>query len=210
MSLFVFRSLLDLLFFFFFTPSCQHFIHIRLALLMLSFLFFFLLLFANFPFLPTPPLAASLVLCFAHVPHFSPVSLSLSLVKCVYTKEKKKQKGKKCTAASDRSCYGAKINITVVSHFILQTLMDGFCSPYTFHMLAFHFLLSPNPSSLLFFFHTQWRPFLPGLKYEVIDSAYISLYTGKSYFIMLILNTFIHTYIHLILESNESQNSWVL
>uniref|UniRef100_A0A3B4AIT6 Hexosyltransferase n=1 Tax=Periophthalmus magnuspinnatus TaxID=409849 RepID=A0A3B4AIT6_9GOBI len=26
----------------------------------------------------------------------------------------------------------------------------------------------------------QWRPFLPGLKYEVIDSAYISLYTDES------------------------------
>uniref|UniRef100_H3CYM8 Hexosyltransferase n=1 Tax=Tetraodon nigroviridis TaxID=99883 RepID=H3CYM8_TETNG len=27
---------------------------------------------------------------------------------------------------------------------------------------------------------TQWRPFLPGLKYEVIDSAYISLYADES------------------------------
>ena len=28
---------------------------------------------------------------------------------------------------------------------------------------------------------SQWRPFLPGLKYEVIDSAHISLYTGKTH-----------------------------
>lgn len=33
------------------------------------------------------------------------------------------------------------------------------------------------PHLLLFF--SQWRVFLPSLKFEVIDSSYISLYTGK-------------------------------
>lgn len=32
---------------------------------------------------------------------------------------------------------------------------------------------------LLLFFFSQWRVFLPSLKFEVIDSSYISLYTGK-------------------------------
>lgn len=71
-----------------------------------------------------------------------------------------------------------------VSQFSQQTVMDGFCSPYTFHMLTFSFLHTLHPLPLCF--HTQWRPFLPGLKYEVIDSAYISLYTGKSYSAILI------------------------
>lgn len=33
---------------------------------------------------------------------------------------------------------------------------------------------SPSP-----FIFSQWRVFLPSLKFEVIDSSYISLYTGK-------------------------------
>lgn len=45
---------------------------------------------------------------------------------------------------------------------------------------CWHLLFSLSPFSLTVCSHTQWRPFLPGLKYEVIDSAYISLYTGKS------------------------------
>lgn len=32
---------------------------------------------------------------------------------------------------------------------------------------------------IFFFFFSQWRVFLPSLKFEVIDSSYISLYTGK-------------------------------
>ncbi|XP_064168143.1 N-acetyl-beta-glucosaminyl-glycoprotein 4-beta-N-acetylgalactosaminyltransferase 1 [Anguilla rostrata] len=49
-----------------------------------------------------------------------------------------------------------------------------------------------------------WRPFLPGLKYEVIDSAYISLYTDES---SLKMNSVDHipqtlaSYIHSALES---------
>lgn len=48
------------------------------------------------------------------------------------------------------------------------------CSPYSFRMFKLSFLILISS-----FFQTQWRPFLPGLKYEVIDSAYISMYTGK-------------------------------
>lgn len=47
--------------------------------------------------------------------------------------------------------------------------MDDFYSPVAVFL-----------SSLPVCSYTQWRPFLPGLKYEVIDSAYISLYTGKT------------------------------
>lgn len=62
--------------------------------------------------------------------------------------------------------------------FGLPTVMTS----SAFHTLAFLLSLSAFSLSLLFCFHTQWRPFLPGLKYEVIDSAYISLYTGKCCF----------------------------
>jgi len=94
---------------------------------------------------------------------------------------------RKKNPASDRSCDGAESNITVISQLSLQTVMDGFCSPCTFHMLVFCFVFSLSPFPLPLCFHTQWRPFLPGLKYEVIDSAYISLYTGKSYSSLIIL-----------------------
>lgn len=73
-----------------------------------------------------------------------------------------------------------------MSQFSLQTMMDDFCSPYSVHVLAFRFLFLISPFTVTLCFHTQWRPFLPGLKYEVIDSAYISLYTGKSYSALLI------------------------
>ncbi|XP_037539106.1 N-acetyl-beta-glucosaminyl-glycoprotein 4-beta-N-acetylgalactosaminyltransferase 1 [Nematolebias whitei] len=52
---------------------------------------------------------------------------------------------------------------------------------------------------------TQWRPFLPGLKYEVIDSAYISLYTDES---SLKMNTVDHVPQTLASHIRLTEESW--
>lgn len=94
--------------------------------------------------------------------------------------------------ASDQSCDVVKINNT-------ECHSSGSKDWWTISArrilwTCWHLVFSLSPFSLTLCSHTQWRPFLPGLKYEVIDSAYISLYTGKSNSSNLC---------HLVVESNN-------
>jgi len=88
------------------------------------------------------------------------------------------------------------INLSYLHPELNSRWLDGIKRPGIRHLFCPEFLkvsqliceFAPADFSLLYTSLSvsilQWRPFLPGLKYDVIDSAYISLYTGKSSFLL--------------------------
>lgn len=113
-----------------------------------------------------------------------PIFFSFPLpVKCVYNK----------ILLSHQSSEVANIN-TAMRHSLLCL---HWWRPWGY---VFHSNSSLLPVTICFL--TQWRPFLPGLKYEVIDSAYISLYTGNNIKALPILCIWKHFH-HLVLVTGS-------
>lgn len=155
-----------------FTPTHHHHIFLRLCSccdhrqFSSGFLFSFFGLCLQISSLLPPHNLTFHVLC-SCTTLFFPVPL---LVKCVYTKPRHQINPAKLLRSIPQP--------VTVEH---ANSDGGFLLALYFpHLWRLVFDSHSTPFSVSLCSHTQWRPFLPGLKYEVIDSAYISLYTGKN------------------------------
>lgn len=163
----VFRSLVRLPVYTYPSPSSGGSV-LALVYFLLFFFFFFAVVCWLHPSFFTPYSLTFLFVCSCTTLSFSFLFPLLSLSECVYTKTPASHRSRDVSKINNTECHSLACKQWISAHLMLSA-----CCRLVF---SSHSVIFP----LTLCFRTQWRPFLPGLKYEVIDSAYISLYAGKS------------------------------